>query len=338
MTTRLLVTGATGLVGANACRLARGQGHEVRALVREGSDTAALETLGVEIVRGDLLDTPALSRAIDGCDGVLHSAAALSGTWSTTTPEEFVRVNHHGAVAVLDAAAARPAPVRVCLLATTGFLKRDSGAPMTERTPVAPAREGEMVYAATKRAAFEEGMRRAGRGEHVTVVFPGAIYGPSPVAERALAPTSFNAALRKAIAGELPRYPPVKLGWVLGSDVADVALRALERGRPGERFLALGREADAMTIPEFLTLGCVEAGVPHRVAATGPVADDPSLLDEFGAMARTAGTRWPDPLFDASWTHGRLGDDPTPVRAGLGTTLRWLAEVAAPLDVKTTGR
>lgn len=322
MSDALLVTGATGLVGANACRIARGQGQAVRALVREGSDASALEELGVDVRRGDLLDADALRDAVAGCDRVLHSAAALSGTWSTTTPEEFERVNHQGAVAVLDAAVG--ADARVCLLATTGFLQRDAGAPITERTPVAEPRPNEMVYDATKRAAFLEGMRRAAQGQRVTAVFPGAIYGPSPVAARALADTSFNAAVVKAVRGELPRYPPVKLGWVLGSDVADVALRALERGQPGDRFLALGRQADAATIPEFLSQACALAGVEHRVEPTGPVADDPTLLEEFGAMARTAGTRWPDPLFDATATHGQLGDEPTSVADGLALTLRWL--------------
>lgn len=323
MSGALLVTGATGLVGANACRIAREQGQDVRALVRAGSDASALEQLGVDVRRGDLLDADALRDAVAGCDRVLHSAAALSGTWSTTTPEEFERVNHRGAVAVLDAASTA-GDVRVCLLATTGFLQRDAGAPITERTPVAEARPNEMVYAATKRAAFLEGMRRAEQGQGVTAVFPGAIYGPSPIAARALAETSFNAAVVKAVRGELPRYPPVKLGWVLGSDVADVALRALERGRPGDRFLALGRQADAATIPEFLSRACALAGVEHRVEPTGPVADDPTLLEEFGAMARTAGTRWPDPLFDASRTHERLRDEPTSVADGLDLTLSWL--------------
>lgn len=331
MSGTLLVTGATGLVGANACRLALQRGDAVRALVREGSDGSALQALGVELHRGDLLDAAALRSAVEGCDRVLHAAAALSGTWSTTTPEEFERVNHQGAVAVLDAAADAGPDVRVCLLATTGFLQRDAGAPITESTPIAPPRPNEMVYAATKRAAFLAGMRRAEQGQVVTAVFPGAIYGPSPVVERALAETSFNAALRKAVRGELPRYPPVKLGWVLGSDVADVALRALERGRAGERFLALGRPEDAMTIPAFLSRGCAAAGVEHRVDPTGPVADDPTLLEEFGAMARTAGTRWPDPLFDASGTHARLGDGPTGVAAGLALTLRWL-RAQAQLD------
>jgi nucleoside-diphosphate-sugar epimerase len=329
MSDAILVTGATGLVGANACRLARERGEHVRALARPGADVTGIEALGVEVVRGDLLDAAVVRAALDGCDRVVHAAAALSGTWSTATREEFVAINFRGTVTVLDAAAAATAPVRVCLLATTGFLARGDGGPITERTPVSRPRDGEMAYAATKRAAFLEGMRRAEAGAPVTAVFPGAIYGPSPVAARAVAPTSFNAAIVKAVRGELPRYPPVKLGWVLGEDVAAVALAALERGRAGERFLALGRQGDAMTIPDLLTRACRTAGVPHEVAATGSADEDPSLMEEFGAMARTAGTRWPEPLFDATATHERLGDRPTGLDAGLPRTLDWLRSVGA---------
>jgi nucleoside-diphosphate-sugar epimerase len=346
MSGALLVTGATGLVGANVCLHARAREETVRALVRDGSDAGALEALGVEVVRGDLLDSTALRRAIAGCDRVVHCAAALSGTWSTFTPQEFHDINYGGTVAVLDAAAAAASAdegdgsgdgdrggngdgVRVCLLSTTGFLARGAGDPITERTPPAPPRAGEMAYAASKREAFLEGKRRAEQGQAVTTVFPGAIYGPSPVVARALADTSFNAAIVKAVRGELPRYPPVKLGWVLAADVAAVALGALEHGAPGESFLALGRQDDAMTIPEFLTAACRLAGTGHTVQATGSADEDPALLEEFGAMARTAGTRWPEPLFDASWTHGRLADEPTAVADGLALTLAWLRAAGA---------
>jgi dihydroflavonol-4-reductase len=334
----LLVTGATGLVGGNVCRLARAAGAPVRALVREGSDASALESLGVELVRGDLLDAGTLARALEGCDRVVHAAAALGGTWSTTAAAEYERVNLGGTLAVLDAAAragARGAAVRVCVLATTAFLDRGAGVPITESLAIAPPADGEMAYTATKRAAFEAAMERAAAGQPVVAVFPGGVYGPAPVVGRALAPTSFNAAIARAVTGELRRYPPVKLGWVTGADVARVALLALERGAPGERFLALGRQRDACTVPEFLSRACALAGVEHRVAATGSVEDDPGLLEEFGAMARTAGTRWPEPLFDAAVTHARLNDHPVGLDEGLRVTLRWMRERAP--EVLTSG-
>lgn len=326
----LLVTGATGLVGANVCRVARGRGLAVRALVREGSDAAGLEALGVEVVRGDLLDRRALAAALEGCDRVVHAAAALGGTWARFSEAEYERVNLGGTLAVLDAAEVAGG-ARVCVLATTAFLDRGAGAPITEAMAVAEPVAGEPAYTATKRAAFLAAMERAAAGLPVVAVFPGGVYGPSPVVARALAPTSFNAAILRALRGELPRYPPVKLGWVTGADVARVALAALERGEPGERFLAMGRPSDAMTVPAFLSRACELAGVAHRVAPTGSVEEDPSLLEEFGAMARTAGTRWPEPLFDASRTHARLGDAPLALDDGLRATLAWFYQPAVRL-------
>ena len=55
---KALVTGATGLLGSHLAERLTAQGFRVRALVRGGSRTDFLETLGVEIVRGDLTDTP----------------------------------------------------------------------------------------------------------------------------------------------------------------------------------------------------------------------------------------------------------------------------------------
>ncbi len=52
----VLVTGATGFLGSHIAETLRGLGCKVRTLARETSDTALLESWGVEIVRGDLLD------------------------------------------------------------------------------------------------------------------------------------------------------------------------------------------------------------------------------------------------------------------------------------------
>ena len=49
---------------------------DFRALVRETSDTRHLESLGVEILRGDLADFGSLAKALGGCGGVIHLAAA----------------------------------------------------------------------------------------------------------------------------------------------------------------------------------------------------------------------------------------------------------------------
>lgn len=67
----ILVTGATGKVGAEAVRVLRRQGIPVRALVRDEARARALAEAGAELVVGDF-DAPAsLAAAVDGVATVL---------------------------------------------------------------------------------------------------------------------------------------------------------------------------------------------------------------------------------------------------------------------------
>ena len=55
-----LVTGGTGMLGSHIIERLVAKGRGVRALVREGSDTSFLKTVGVELMVGDLTDPGAL--------------------------------------------------------------------------------------------------------------------------------------------------------------------------------------------------------------------------------------------------------------------------------------
>src|SRR5947209_4981172 len=75
-----LVTGATGLLGSHVAEQLVRCGEPVRALVRSGSDTSFLRSLGVELVAGDLLDAGSVRQAVAGADIVYHCAARV-GDW-----------------------------------------------------------------------------------------------------------------------------------------------------------------------------------------------------------------------------------------------------------------
>jgi len=74
----VLVVGSTGHLGQRVVRALVGRGKSVRALVREGTDPGPLRDLGVEIVRGNMLDPASLDRALDGVTALVTTAIGYS--------------------------------------------------------------------------------------------------------------------------------------------------------------------------------------------------------------------------------------------------------------------
>ncbi|HUD16763.1 MAG TPA: NAD-dependent epimerase/dehydratase family protein, partial [Acidimicrobiales bacterium] len=101
MSETVFVTGATGLAGANVCKLLLERGDAVRALTRDGADVDPLSALGVEIVTGNITDADDVLRAARGSDSAIHCAALLGGA-SQHLPD-FEAVNVEGTRHVLDA-------------------------------------------------------------------------------------------------------------------------------------------------------------------------------------------------------------------------------------------
>jgi 2-alkyl-3-oxoalkanoate reductase len=95
---KALVTGGGGFLGGAIVRRLRARGDEVRSFSR--GDYPELRSLGVEVIRGDLVDPEAVARAAEGCDIVFHSAAK-AGIWGPH--EEYHRANVVGTQNVIAA-------------------------------------------------------------------------------------------------------------------------------------------------------------------------------------------------------------------------------------------
>ena len=74
---RVGLTGASGYTGGHIMKALLSRGDSVKVLVREGSITHALQASGAEIVRGGLGDADAARRLANGCDALMHVAAAM---------------------------------------------------------------------------------------------------------------------------------------------------------------------------------------------------------------------------------------------------------------------
>jgi uncharacterized protein YbjT (DUF2867 family) len=74
----VLVVGATGSLGSKVVDELLGRGKNVRALVRPASDASRLESRGVQIARGDMLNVDSLIAAMNGADAVITAAAGYT--------------------------------------------------------------------------------------------------------------------------------------------------------------------------------------------------------------------------------------------------------------------
>lgn len=103
-TDRILVIGATGMLGRPVVERLHAEGFAVRALVRSPERARNLLPAGVDIIQGDVTQPETLARALDGCVGVHIN---LKGG-----PDEadYERIEHQGTRAI--AQAARAAGVR----------------------------------------------------------------------------------------------------------------------------------------------------------------------------------------------------------------------------------
>jgi uncharacterized protein YbjT (DUF2867 family) len=67
-----LVAGATGYIGGLLARALRSDGTPVRCLVRDPARAGALERIGCEVVRGDVLDASTLPPALEGIESAYY--------------------------------------------------------------------------------------------------------------------------------------------------------------------------------------------------------------------------------------------------------------------------
>jgi dihydroflavonol-4-reductase len=237
----ILVTGATGFVGAAVARRLVAARCDVRVLVRPDSDRQNLEGLSVTTVTGDLGDPASLDRALSGCHGLYHLAADYR-LW-VRDPALMYRTNVDGTRAMLEAAR-RAGIERVVYTSSVATLgTRADGTPADEDTA---ATLDDMIghYKRSKYMA-EEVVR-----EFVAGGLPVVIVNPSmPVGPRDIKPTPTGRLIVDALTGRMPAFVDTGLNVVHVDDVAEGHLLAYQRGTVGRRYVLGG---DDMTLREIL--------------------------------------------------------------------------------------
>jgi nucleoside-diphosphate-sugar epimerase len=314
---RVLVTGASGFVGSYAVRSLLSAGHQVRLLVRDSGRAAkVLGEIGVdasvEMCSGDMLDEAAVSRALDGCEAVIHAAAALGVTGPRT---DLVEVNVTGTRNVVGGAVARGLDP-VVHMSTIAVFVPPSSPVIRADDPLARARTG---YGRSKVEAerYVRGLQDS--GAPVTIVYPGGVLGPAQ-------PTLD--ALPAGLAAGLNLLWPVTRGGVSVLDVRDLGdalARTIAPGQGARRFVLGGH---FLTWRELADVCDTVTGVRcRRIVLPG------SLMIMTGALLDAARRvhrfRYPLTRDAAEFVRSLVPSDDGPALDALGLTLRPVEESVA---------
>lgn len=331
---KVLVTGASGLIGSNLVRELLQFGYQVRAFVRPTSDRSGLAGLDVEYAEGDVREPASLSAAAEGCEVLFHTAAIFS-YWGVTGQElESTAVD--GTIHALTAAAR--AGVRRVVLTSSSVVLGSSTRAISRDEREASADEGAPSYFTSKVAQERAALELGGKlGLEVIAVCPTITVGPR---DYKLVPS--NAMVLHYL------LDPFKMTWPGGCNVVDVRdvacghRLAAERGTPGERYLLGAENLEWSLFHRWIS---ELAGVPGPRVHVGCTQSylTGAALELWAAFTR----RPPSSTREQAKTVGRfywyrhdkaareLGYAPRPGRQALAAAVAWLlASPHLPLEVR----
>jgi len=224
---RVLITGATGFVGANLARRLLADGHEVHALLRPEHNSWRIDSIRHELRLHilDLADSDAVKQVVNAIRPEWGFHLAVSGAYSwQTNVHEMVRTNITSTINLVDACLDAGCELFVNTGSSSEYGYKDHAPDETE------AVEPNSSYAVTKVTATHYCRYLAQlRNARIIMLRLYSVYGPFEEPNR-LMPTLITYGLR----GELPPLvnPDIARDYIYVDDVIDAYLLA-ERGEPG---------------------------------------------------------------------------------------------------------
>jgi dihydroflavonol-4-reductase len=318
----VLVTGATGFVGAHVTRALVERGDDVRAGYRNPERLDRLGGLEVEPVGGDVLDMEAMRSAMRGCDVVYH----VAGMVGSSPVGKVWEMNQRGPLVAVEAAALEDVP-RVVVTSTISAVGTAEGDPADEENPYPEEGLG-LVYADAKRGGEREAIAAGERlGVEVVVVNPAYVLGV-PVDTSQPGETSTRI-VGNYLRGRLPAVLDASINFVDVADVAAGHLLAADRGRPGERYI-LGGHNRAWA--ELIDMVAQASGLHHPLlvipSEVGVIADLRERLGLPGAISAEAfGLMGQDWRFTSAKAKRELGYKPRPLAQTVTATVEWYLEL-----------
>ena len=260
---KILITGATGSLGKQLIYQLLKEGIRPYAQVRQASNAAYIDTHKLIKRTADLCFPDQLDALVKGMDAIIHTAAWVNFRQDRLT--QFMAINTQAAVNLFKAAdkAGVKRFVHVSTIAAIGavpFTNLDGNADPHELQTANEDTEFNLdhlriPYIMTKRAAEVELLKQAKDSKtELVIVNPAMIVAPSRTGDDRSKAT--KAMSRFIIPGQHNRLNLCDI-----RDVAVGVIRALEKGKPGQRYILGG---DDISVRELmLAISSMLKKAPH---------------------------------------------------------------------------
>jgi dihydroflavonol-4-reductase len=326
---RVLVTGATGLIGSHVTRLLVERGDDVRVAVRERSRRDNLKGLDVEEVRCDVLDRRQVRRALRDRELLFHVAGSTS---LRASADVMFRINVQATRVVMEEALAAGTErvVHTSSVAAIGPAERHTTA---DETQVFRAGRFGLPFVNAKHEAEAEVMHAVAAGLPAVIVNPAHVLGRGDVYR------SSTEIVRRFLRRDIPAYVDGAVNIVDAQDVAEGHLLAAEHGRVGERYVLGNRN---FTFDRLLAdLGRISGveppslklPLPAALAFAAALEALPGHPPITQAEVRTASLWW---AFRSTKAKRELGWVPSHHEEVLERTVAWYRE-REPLQLRPPG-
>jgi dihydroflavonol-4-reductase len=331
-----LVIGANGFLGSHVTRQLVADGHEVRAMVREGANTRSIDDLELTRFHGDVFDTAVVREAMDGVDDVYYCVVDTRAWLRDTSP--LFRTNVEGLRNVLDVAVTQTGLRRFIFTSTYTTVGRRRGHVATEEDSIDT--RGVSDYVRSRVQAENLVMRYVAEfGLPAVAMCVSTTYGSGDWGR-----TPHGAFIAGAVFGKLPfTMKGIQLEAVGVTDAARAMIAASEHGRIGERYLISER---LIALEEVVRIAADEAGLPAprrsisvpMLYALGALGDLRARLTGKDAQLSLASVRMmrAEAPVDHSKAARELGWRPRPVEESIREAARFWAAMRNAKSGSTT--
>ena len=234
----ILVTGATGLVGAHLCLALLEKGEKVVALYRREKKKTALRQFFIDqdkaalfdqllFREADLCHLPDLTTAFEGITKVYHCAAYVSMAYHKRN--YLQEVNQQGTADLVNLCIENKIEKLIYISSIAALGSQSTSGKIDEETPWNPTVE-KTPYAYSKYGAELEVWRASQEGVPVAIVNPGVILGTGM-------PYGPLEQLVNQIKKGLRFYTKGSTGYVAVEDVVSVAHQLMDAPIKNERFI-----------------------------------------------------------------------------------------------------